>query len=67
MICNDEDQFGGWFVDYLREAFRGGGLRGGVAIQDDEVVGRELPNLAFTRELAVGLQEIGDERTTREG
>ncbi|MBB4742026.1 hypothetical protein BJY16_005485 [Actinoplanes octamycinicus] len=61
-ICNEEDRFGDWFVDYLRETFRGGGFRGGIAIDEDEVVGRELPDLAFTRQLAVGLEEIGDER-----
>ena len=64
MICNEVDQFGDWFVDYLRETFRGGGFRGGIAMDDDEVVGRELPDLAFSRRLAVGLQEIGHERRT---
>jgi hypothetical protein len=67
MICNEVDQFGDWFVDYLRETFRGGGFRGGIAMDDDEVAGRELPDLAFTRRLASGLQEIGDERTMPDG
>jgi hypothetical protein len=67
MICDEVDQFGDWFVDYLRETFRGGGFRGGIAMDDDEVVGRELADLAFTRRLAIGLQEIGDERRTPDG
>ncbi|GAA4950821.1 hypothetical protein [Actinoplanes utahensis] len=62
MVGNEVDQFGDWFVGYLRETFRGGGFRGGIAMDDDEVVGRELPDLAFTHRLAIGLQEIGDER-----
>jgi hypothetical protein len=36
-------------------------------MDDGEVAGRELPDLAFTRRLAIGLQEIGDERTMPDG
>lgn len=67
MICNEADQFGDWFVDYLRETIRGGGFRGSVAIEDGQVVGRHLPDLAFTRRLAVGLRDIGDQESSSNG
>jgi hypothetical protein len=58
-----------WYLapDECQKANYSGGFRGGIAIDDDEVVGRELPDLAFTRRLVIGLQEIGDERRASDG
>ncbi|MBL7252704.1 hypothetical protein [Paractinoplanes lichenicola] len=58
MISNEEDMFGDWFVDYLRETFRGGGFRGTVDGDEFGIVGRRLPELRITRELAEGLDSL---------
>ena len=43
----------------LNETFRGGGFRGTIDIDDEQVVGRRLPDLRITRRLAQGLQPLG--------
>lgn len=59
MIVSEESLFGGHFVDYLRETFRGGGFQGHVEVRDQSVTGHALPDLDITRRLAGGLQPIG--------
>jgi hypothetical protein len=59
MIMSEQSLFGEYFVDYLRETFRGGGFRGTVEVHDDSVTGWSLPDLEIARHLADGLQPIG--------
>jgi hypothetical protein len=59
MISSEESHFGDYFIDYLRETFRGGGFRGTVEQRDDGTLHRAPPDLEITHRLAEGLQPLG--------